>query len=35
MKEADKGVMSFAGSIRGAIAFGLAISIESKDSENR
>ena len=35
MKDADKGIMCFAGSIRGAIAFGLAISIESKTAENR
>lgn len=35
MKNGDKGIMSFAGSIRGAIAFGLAISIQSDSVENR
>jgi hypothetical protein len=35
MKDGDKGIMCFAGSIRGAIAFGLAISIEAKNAENR
>jgi NhaP-type Na+/H+ or K+/H+ antiporter len=35
LKYSDKGIMSFAGSIRGAIAFGLAISIEAKSAENR
>lgn len=32
VKVGDKGIMCFAGSIRGAIAFGLAIGIESKQS---
>lgn len=35
MKKIDKGIMCFAGSIRGAIAFGLAISIESNSIDNR
>jgi hypothetical protein len=35
MRDSDKGIMCFAGSIRGAIAFGLAISIESSSVNNR
>ena len=33
IKDSDKGIMSFAGSIRGAIAFGLAISIDTPNRE--
>jgi NhaP-type Na+/H+ or K+/H+ antiporter len=33
MKFSEKSIMSFAGSIRGAIAFGLAISIDSKNQK--
>jgi NhaP-type Na+/H+ or K+/H+ antiporter len=33
MKLSEKGIMSCAGSIRGAIAFGLAISIDSKNRQ--
>jgi NhaP-type Na+/H+ or K+/H+ antiporter len=33
MNFTEKGIMSFAGSIRGAIAFGLAISIETKNQK--
>ncbi len=33
MNFTEKGIMSFAGSIRGAIAFGLAISIDSKNQK--
>lgn len=35
MKFSEKGIMSCAGSIRGAIAFGLAISIDSKNKLNK
>jgi len=35
LKPSQKGIMSAAGSIRGAIAFGLAISIETKDKLNK
>jgi len=35
IQNSDKGIMCFAGTIRGAIAFGLAISIESENEENR
>lgn len=33
MKFSEKSIMTFAGSIRGAIAFGLAISIESNNKK--
>ena len=33
MKFSEKSIMTFAGSIRGAIAFGLAISIDSKNKK--
>jgi NhaP-type Na+/H+ or K+/H+ antiporter len=33
IRGSDKGIMSFAGSIRGAIAFGLAISIDTPNRE--
>lgn len=33
LKVSEKGIMSCAGSIRGAIAFGLAISIDSKNRQ--
>lgn len=33
LKLSEKGIMSCAGSIRGAIAFGLAISIDSKNRQ--
>jgi len=33
MKFSEKSIMTFAGSIRGAIAFGLAISIDSKNQK--
>jgi len=32
MKYSDKGIMSFAGSIRGSIAFGLAVSLKIENS---
>lgn len=35
IKFSEKGIMSCAGSIRGAIAFGLAISIDSKNKMNK
>ncbi len=35
LKQSHKGIMSCAGSIRGAIAFGLAISIDTKDKVNK
>ena len=35
LKHSDRGIMFFAGSIRGAIAFGLAISIDSKNSRHK
>jgi sodium/hydrogen exchanger-like protein 3 len=35
LKVSDKGIMAFAGCIRGAIAFGLAISIPSAVATNR
>lgn len=35
MKFSEKGIMSCAGSIRGAIAFGLAISIDTKSKANK
>jgi hypothetical protein len=35
MKVSEKGVMSAAGSIRGAIAFGLAISIDTSNRVNK
>jgi NhaP-type Na+/H+ or K+/H+ antiporter len=35
LKPSHKGIMSAAGSIRGAIAFGLAISIDTKDKVNK
>jgi hypothetical protein len=35
MKTSEKGVMSAAGSIRGAIAFGLAISIDTSNRVNK
>jgi NhaP-type Na+/H+ or K+/H+ antiporter len=35
MKNSQKGIMSCAGSIRGAIAFGLAISIDTKNKINK
>jgi NhaP-type Na+/H+ or K+/H+ antiporter len=35
MRFSEKGIMSCAGSIRGAIAFGLAISIDSKNKLNK
>jgi len=35
MKDSDKGIMTFAGSIRGAIAFGLAVGIQSNTSLNK
>jgi NhaP-type Na+/H+ or K+/H+ antiporter len=35
MKVSEKGVMSAAGSIRGAIAFGLAISIDTSNRMNK
>jgi NhaP-type Na+/H+ or K+/H+ antiporter len=34
IKFSEKGIMSCAGSIRGAIAFGLAISIDTKNKSN-
>lgn len=35
MKKSDQGIMFFAGSIRGAIAFGLAISIETSNETHK
>ncbi len=35
MKFSEKGIMSCAGSIRGAIAFGLAISIDTPNLKNK
>ena len=35
MKFSEKGIMSCAGSIRGAIAFGLAISIDTQNHKNK
>lgn len=35
MKTSEKGIMSAAGSIRGAIAFGLAISIDTNNVQNK
>ena len=35
MKFSEKGIMSCAGSIRGAIAFGLAISIDTPNVKNK
>lgn len=35
IKTSEKGIMSCAGSIRGAIAFGLAISIDTKNTLNK
>jgi sodium/hydrogen exchanger 8 len=35
LRKSSKGIMSCAGSIRGAIAFGLAISIDTKNKVNK
>lgn len=35
MKFSDKGIMSFAGTIRGCIAFGLAVSLELENELNK
>jgi len=35
LKFSDQGIMFFAGSIRGAIAFGLAISIATKNPRHK
>jgi sodium/hydrogen exchanger-like protein 6/7 len=35
LTQKEKGIMAFAGSIRGAIAFGLAISIDASNSKHR
>lgn len=35
LEKKEKGIMCFAGSIRGAIAFGLAISIQTNYIKNR
>jgi len=35
LKASEKGIMCFSGAIRGAIAFGLACSIESPNKQNQ